>query len=287
MNPAHEPELRVPVSARHVRKCLHALQTAVRDLKGIGPKRGEQLEAFGLRTVEDILYHLPFRYDDRRQIKSVQEAIPGKVESFVGELAGLTKRYNPRRRSQVMSAQLIHQGAVLELFWYRAPAYLASSLGNGQKLLVHGRVERGQAGRKRIVHPEFEVLSGDETSAVEKILPVYVRPAGLPLSLLRKWIAHALDDYCDYIPNALPPEVGRRRDLLTLAHAIRQLHQPESDADMSRLTGLSSVAHRTLVFEELFYLQSMRLRYPVPRYRSLIRRELFHNGSCIMPEADQ
>src|SRR5918994_739016 len=80
-----------------VRDCLRALQSPLRFLTGIGSKRAEQLEKLGLKTVEDLLYHLPFRYEDRRRIKKMGEASIGLDETFVGTLLGLDKRYNPRR----------------------------------------------------------------------------------------------------------------------------------------------------------------------------------------------
>src|SRR5574341_1538816 len=140
-----------------VREQLRALATPVQNLKGVGPKRAEQLVAAGLSRVEDILYHLPFRYDDRRQIKKIAAAVLGNAESFVGELVMLQSRFVLRRRSQMLTATLRDDTGALDLIWYRAPGYLVSALAKGQRLLVHGRVEQGMQGRARIVHPDFEV----------------------------------------------------------------------------------------------------------------------------------
>src|SRR3954451_4170261 len=95
--PSEEAESNLPAGAR-------ALQTRLRFIKGIGPKRAEQLAAFGLRTVEDLLYHLPFRYEDRRNVKTIREAVVGQTESFRGTLLAVQKKYNPRRRAQLMTA---------------------------------------------------------------------------------------------------------------------------------------------------------------------------------------
>ena len=65
---------------------LRALQTPLRYLKGVGPKRGEHLETLGLHTVEDLLYHLPFRYEDRREIQTVRDAQVGREQSFTGKI---------------------------------------------------------------------------------------------------------------------------------------------------------------------------------------------------------
>src|SRR5262245_56293735 len=86
--------------------CLGALATPIQFLKSVGPKRAEQLAAAGLGTVEDLLYQLPFRYDDRRQLKKINAAALGREDSFVGQLVDLRSRYLPRRRMQMLSATL-------------------------------------------------------------------------------------------------------------------------------------------------------------------------------------
>ena len=234
---------------------MRALQTPVRFLKGVGPKRAAQLEGFGLKTVEDLLYHLPFRYEDRRQIKKVREATVGKDETFVGQLIALQSKYIPRRRSQILLATLKDDTGNLALVWYRAPSYLIKGLSKGQTLLVHGRVEQGIAMHKRLVHPEFEVLEPGGNQELEKIQPVYLRPGGLPLSLIRQWLSQALAHYGRYLPNRLPPGTLERQQLLPLSEAFIRLHQPPLDADLSSLSSFTSAAHRSVIFDELFYLQ--------------------------------
>jgi ATP-dependent DNA helicase RecG len=249
---------RPPPSQHHspsVSDCLSALQTPLRFLKGIGPKRAEQLEKLGLKTVEDLLYHIPFRYEDRRRIKKIGEASIGFDETFVGTLLGLDKRYNPRRRTQLLLGSLADETGILGLLWYRAPAYLANGLAKGQRLLVHGKVESEPGGQKRMVHPEFDVLESDDEGPLAKVLPVYVHPAGMSLSLLRKWIIDALCRYAQYLPNCLPETTKQRQGLLSVAESLAQLHQPAPAADVGALNGFSSAAHHSVIFDELFYLQ--------------------------------
>jgi ATP-dependent DNA helicase RecG len=247
--------LPAPHKNRSIDECLRALQTPLRFLKGIGPKRADSLERLGLKTVEDLLYHLPFRYEDRRLIKTIREASIGREESFIGEVLGLQKKYNPRRRTQLLVGSLADETGTLGLFWYRAPAYLINGLSQGQRLFVHGRVEAGLGGQKRIVHPEFEVLESQDADALEKIVPVYIHPAGLSLSLLRKWIVQALNHYAQYLRSSMPSGIRQRRRLVSVSEALTQLHEPNTTADLTELNGCASVAHRSLVFDELFCLQ--------------------------------
>ena len=242
----------------HVRECLRALATSIQSLKGVGPKRAAQLESAGLATVEDILYHLPFRFDDRRQLKKINQALLGQEESFTGQLVLLQNRFNPRRRSQVLSAVLRDDTGTIDLIWYRAPSYLANGLAQGQMLLVHGRLEQGTQARLRLVHPDFEVLEpGDESAhaRVARILPVYLRPGGIPMSFMRKLAAQALDQYKHYLPPGLPSSLASRMQLFDIPEALGQLHQPPLETSVVALNEGSSPAHRSVIFDELFYLQ--------------------------------
>src|ERR671919_700532 len=130
-----------------VQECLRALATPLQYLKGVGPKRAAQLESLGLTTIEDLLYHLPFRYEDRREIRKLSEAALGHETSFVGRLAALQSRYIPRRRGQILLGTLQDDTGNIDLVWYRAPAFLANGLTRGQMLLVHGKVERSMRAR--------------------------------------------------------------------------------------------------------------------------------------------
>ena len=259
MNPSNQSLSNRPVPDANkrpsIRESLRVLQTPLRFLKGVGPKRAEEIEKFGLKSIEDLLYHLPFRYEDRRQIKTISQATIGRDESFIGYIRALQKKYNPRRRAQLLVASLVDDTGSLGLLWYRAPVYLTNSLVQGQRLLVHGKVESGLNGQKRIVHPEFEVLEGDGKDSLQKILPVYVHPTAISLSLLRNWLNQALSQYADFLPSYLPAPTKQRQGLMPLAEAFAQLHQPSTTADLTALNSFSSPAHRSVVFDELFYLQ--------------------------------
>ena len=238
-----------------VRDCLRALARPIQSLKGVGPKRAAQLEAAGLATVEDILYHLPFRFEDRRQLKKIDQAQLGHEESFTGQLVLLQNRFNPRRRSQTLSAVLRDDTGTIELMWYRAPNYLANGLAPGQMLLVHGKIEQGTQMRLRLVHPDFEVLEPGEDTVRARILPIYLRPGGIPMSFMRKLATQALEQYTNYLLPGLPRSIASRLGLNAIPEALSQLHQPPLETSVVALNEGSSPAHRSVIFEELFYLQ--------------------------------
>jgi len=250
-----ESVVRAPCQPVTVRDRLRALATSVQFLKGVGPKRAAQLQAAGLATVEDVLYHLPFRYEDRRQLKKIARAMLGQEESFSGQLVLVNNRFNPRRRSQMLTAVLRDDTGTLDLLWYRAPSYLVNGLAQGQNLLVHGKVEQGTQGRLRIVHPDFEVFDPGEEHDHARILPVYLRPGGIPMSFMRKLAAQVLEQYQHYLPPGLPPIIANRLQLASIPEALSQLHEPSRDTSVGALNNASSPAHRSVIFEELFYMQ--------------------------------
>ncbi|HEX9788797.1 MAG TPA: ATP-dependent DNA helicase RecG [Candidatus Binatia bacterium] len=238
-----------------VRASLRALNTSVQFLSGVGPKRAAQLESLGIKTVGDLLYHLPFRYEDRRQIKKISAAARGEETSFIGRLIGLQNKYIPRRRSQMLLAILQDETGSLDLIWYRAPKFLIAGLAKDQTLLVHGKLEPSVHGRLRLVHPDFEIIDNGDDPQRQRILPVYVHPAGVSLARLRTWIAQALKEYGHHLPASLPQETIKRQALVTPSAALAYLHEPPLDAALGSLNESSSTAHRTIIFDELFYLQ--------------------------------
>jgi len=235
--------------------CCRALSTPLRFLKGIGPKRAAQLEGLGLKTVEDLLYHLPFRYEDRRQIKKIYQAAVGREEGFLGRLIRLEKKYLPKRRHLILVGTLTDGTGGLELVWYHPTPYILKSLRQGAELLVYGRVERGMGMQKRIIHPDFDPIDPIDSEEREKILPIYLRPAGIPLRSIQRWVAQALEEYGRFIPSFLPEAIAQRQGLMDLRRAMERLHRPEKGTNLFPLNQSASPAHRAIVFDEFFYLQ--------------------------------
>jgi len=269
--------------------CFRALRTPLRFLKGVGPKRAAQLEGLGLNTVEDLLYHLPFRYEDRRHIKKIRQATVGREESFIGRLVALEKKFIPRTRRSILTGTLADETGTLGLVWYRVRPYIAKSLVKGQELLIHGKVERGMGAQKRMVHPEFESMESGNEEERERILPIYLKPGGMSLSSIRRWVAQALDEYCGFLPSFLPDIIARREGMTDLARAMAEVHRPEKIADIVSLNEFASRAHRSIIFDEFFYLQlGLGLRR---KYRTTLKgisftgdeRSLTQKMSALLP----
>ena len=191
----------------------------------------------------------------RSEIRKIEQATLGKEESFLGKLVALDKRYIPKRRRQMLVGTLADGTGQLGLVWYRVPPYIGQSLAKGQMLLVHGKVERGIGVQKRIVHPEFEAIDPEDREDREKIVPIYLRPAGIALRTMRRWVGQALETHAAYLPSFLPASIAQKNSLVDIPQAMREVHQPDKTADLGSLNRFASAAHRTIIFDEFFYLQ--------------------------------
>ena len=233
--------------------CYEALQLSLDVLKGIGPVRAAQLAARGLATVEDLLYHLPFRYEDRRDVRPIAEAAAGESGAFVGRLTSL-RTGRIRRGRRILTGALTDDTGSLELVWFNPVRHVADALRPGQRLSVYGRVAPGRGARLSVPHPEFEILD-EETERQPEVRPVYEKPGDVPQSNLRGWAAQALERFGEFLPSFLPPEVAERQGLMDLKQAMEKIHRPDGGEAPEILEEARAAARRSLAFDEFFYFQ--------------------------------
>ncbi len=245
-----------------------ALEDSVQFLKGVGPRRGQMLEKAGLATFEDLLFHLPFRYEDRRRIRTLREVGPGGEATLVGKVTSVREHRRPGKRRSILHALFTDDSGWAELLWFQQAAYFRDKLKEGSLWLVHGRVETAPRGGLQIVHPELEAIDADASgdarriaSGMARILPVYQKPGEIPVAAMRRIVAQVVERYAAGARSAIPEPVRRRVALMPVSEALRYLHEPPPDADVDALNESGTPAHRSLVFEELFALQvGMSLR---------------------------
>jgi ATP-dependent DNA helicase RecG len=255
----HRPEdIRPYHRASEPAEHLTALSQSAQFVRGVGPRRAEQLKKFGIETIEDLLYHLPFRYEDRRTLSKIRDLRVGDVASVVGEITHVAERYIGRAQRRILEGVLRDETGLLALTWYHQVTYFRSRYQTGQRCLVHGKVEAGPTGQKRMVHPEID-LSADLEG--QGILPVYNKPTTISVGAIRKVIQQAAADWAERLPSVLPERIARAARIVDLSQAMQHLHTPQRDADAEALNGFRSLAHRSVVFDELFFLQlGMALR---------------------------
>jgi ATP-dependent DNA helicase RecG len=237
---------------------LHALSQSAQFVRGVGPRRAEQFKKFGIATVEDLLYHLPFRYEDRRTVSKIRDLHVGEVASVIGEITHLAERYVGRARRRILEGVLRDDTGLLALTWYHQVVYFRGRFQAGQHCLLHGKVEGAAGGSKRMVHPEIEL---DPDLEGQGILPVYNKPTNMGVGAVRKVLQQAVADWAERLPSVLPDAVVQAARITDLRQAMQLIHNPPRDADVDTLNSGRSSGHRSLVFDELFFLQlGMALR---------------------------
>jgi ATP-dependent DNA helicase RecG len=228
------------------------LNTPVQFLKGVGPQRAEAFERLGVRTVEDLLYHVPHRYLDASTVTPVAKVTVGADVAIVGTV--VSKAVVPtRRRLRIFRAVLRDATGVIECAW-PGQAFLDRTIKQGQLLLVTGPVKyyhgRQVVPREQIVLADAEDGESAEAALEGKgmILPVYPATEGLSHRQIRRLIADHLDAMLGTVEDTLPAELRESTKLPKLAEALRNLHRPTSSSLVERNS-------RRLALDELFDLQ--------------------------------
>src|SRR5690242_10902302 len=152
---------------------IHAVPSLADDVKyvrGVGPQVAEMLAAKGVRTAEDLLYHLPFRYEDRQNPRSLDELKAGETASVIAEVRGSALL---RTRRGPIFELTIGQGRVaMKCIWFHG-AYLQGKFLSGQTVAVYGRVEPSRStSNLKMIQPQFEVLPDASADAETRLLEV-------------------------------------------------------------------------------------------------------------------
>ena len=230
-------------------------------VRGVGPQVAQLLAAKGIETAGDLLYHLPFRYEDRQNPRSIDELQAGETASVIAEVRGAALL---RTRKMPLFELTIGQGRrALKCIWFNA-TYLDGKFQPGQTIAVYGRIEPSRSSSNlKMIQPHYEVLP-DETADAEtrllevgRITPVYESLGGSRLASRwqRRTIFNLLESLRGCIPECLPHSMLKRLDLPGREAALREAHFPPEGAPLAELQSFSTPAHRRLIFEELFFLE--------------------------------
>src|SRR6266481_4757942 len=245
------------------------LQTEVKFVKGIGPRVAEWLAQKNICTVEDLLYYLPFRYEDRLNPRGIGELRAGEMATVIAEVRNSTM-FRTRNGMPIFEMVAGQGRSTLKCIWFHGE-YLRDRFKPGQLVALYGKVEEGWKGRGlQINQPQFEVLEGNgegeldledvkefESLEVGRIVPIYEATAGNRLTSrwFRRIIHGALQNLGPEIPDGVPPALCRRLDLLDRRDAFGHVHFPSEGEAFAALQSFSTPAHRRLIFEELFFLE--------------------------------
>jgi ATP-dependent DNA helicase RecG len=237
------------------------LKTEVKFVRGVGPHVATQLAAKDIQTAEDLLYHLPFRYEDRQNPRSIDELKPGELASVIAEVRGAALLRT--RRMPIFEMTLGQGRLALKCMWFHG-IYLKDRFHAGQTVAVFGKVEPSRSSSNlKMIQPQFEILPDESEDAetrlleVGRITPVYESLGGSRLASRwqRKVIFNLLEGMRGAIPECLPKAMLQRLGLPDRETSLREVHFPAEGTPMAQLQAAATPAHRRLIFEELFFLE--------------------------------
>ncbi|EKP0249121.1 TPA: ATP-dependent DNA helicase RecG [Aeromonas veronii] len=216
-------------------------------LKGVGSKMLEKLERLGLATVQDLLFHLPLRYEDRTQVWPIGDLPPGLHGAVEGEIQD-TQLVMGRRR--MMVCRISDGTGTLTLRFFNFTAAQKNSLAAGRLIRCFGEVRPGKYGLE-MAHPEYKLLGEEQAGQTEEALtPVYPTTEGLRQLTLRNLTDQALAQLDLYGVEELLP-AGLYPHQIELAAALKLLHRPPPSVALPLLESGQHPAQQRLVLEEL------------------------------------
>ncbi len=265
------------------------LSTPVKYVKRIGERIASSLATRDVQTVEDLLYHLPFRYEDRLNPRPMSELVAGTMASVIGDVRGSVLL---RTRSGPIFEMTLGQGlGTVKCMWFHG-TYLKDRFKLGQMVAVYGKLEPSRsamaaaaagtlgasAGRFKMIQPQFEILPEPGARGPDaefpmlemgRIVPVYESLGGTTpwgAKLTSKWMRRVVWSVFEELVESesaarieasetLPAAMLDRLGFPSRLEALKAVHFPEAGTPMVELMSSTTLAHKRLIFEELFYLE--------------------------------
>ena len=225
------------------------LNTSIKYIKGIGPKRAEALSTAGIDTVNDLLHYYPRRYLDRTTVKSIRDVKKGDQATMVGTVEVCGERQ--ARKRKLFQAVLSDGTGMITLVWFNGVKYIKNAIQKGDRLAIHGKVEFYNG--FQIVHPDFDKLDSDaDPINTGTIIPLY--PLSAELKKVRidhrifRRIIKNIKDLFSVIQDHFEESIINEEKLISLQTALQHIHFPESREN------LHAAIYR-LKFDEHFFLQ--------------------------------
>ncbi len=224
------------------------LDQSVASLGGIGKQTANKLEKLGIRTCQDLIFHLPHRYEDRTRSQAIGALKPGITALIKGKVE-LTDTLLRGRKSLI--CRIGDGTGFISLRFFHFSAAQLAQLSPGTYISCFAEVRHGYAGLE-MIHPDYKILSHPEHTITEDTLtPIYPLTEGLSQSILRKAIKQALNLHLKHLTDWLPKSLLQRFNYPTLIEAINFLHAPNEQMTAETLLQNNNPARKRLAFEEL------------------------------------
>ncbi|MBS1114311.1 MAG: ATP-dependent helicase RecG [Nitrospirae bacterium] len=252
---------------------------SIESVKGIGPQRAKLFLRVGIRTVSDALYYLPYRYEDRTELKKISEIRPDGTGTVQGKIVFANDIRTRMRKFRIFEIA-IHDGTgFLKAKWFNQP-FLQKNFPLGKEVILSGIVKNSGQAALEMDSPEYELVSDDTDSFIhtKRIVPVYRITEGISQKQFRKIMFGMVTEHASGLSDFIPPFIIERNHLPPLSMSIQQLHFPEGGIDLDALNSGTSTYHRRLSFDELFLFEL--------GLAALKRRARLDRGIAFRPEGN-
>lgn len=227
-----------------------ALSAELTVLNGVGPKNADSLEKLGMRTLGDMLYYFPRRYEDYTLLKPINALMYGETVTVLGTVQSIHTRPVRSGKMNVIEVIISDGTGALRLTFFNQP-WLTNRLKAGDAISVSGKIDQ-YLGRLVMNTPDWETVEM-ENLHTNRIVPIY----SLTEKITQKWLRNQMKAVVSYwapaVVDALPDSIKREARLVSLGEALTQVHFPDSQARLK-------LARERLAFDEIFYLQMGVLR---------------------------
>ncbi len=227
-----------------------ALDIPIQYVKGVGPKRALLFKKLGVETLNDLLYFIPKRYEDRSNLKPINSLESDTYQTVLCYVVDIQEE-RVRNNLTLVKARVRDGTGEAIAVWFNQ-TYLKNILKRGTKLYLYGNIIR-RFGRVEIQNPDYEIADSDETIHTGRIIPVYPLTEGLSQKIVRNIIWNTLDRYLEELEEFIPMEILYKYGFPDIKDAMRGIHFPDSEDTLKR-------AKERLAFEEFFLLQLAILR---------------------------
>ena len=234
------------------------LSTSIDKIPRIGPSFQKKLKKMGIKTVRDILYHFPHRYEDFSDIVPISKIELNKSNCILGKILEIKTTRTWKRKMFLTQAVVEDKTGAIKVVWFNQP-YLTRILKKGDNICLAGKSTVGDDGLY-LANPAYEKIPNSKSQILKsslthtgRIVPVYPETEGLSSRWLRYIIKPLLINFRNKIPEILPQKIIQENNLLPIQQAIWQIHFPDT-------LSLARQAKDRFSFEQLFLIETAVLR---------------------------